>query len=118
MQYWCRVLSGTRPERPESCPGAVFKLMERCWAQSATDRPTSAALKMDIQDAYAADIAAQAVQELDVQNLCVVCLEGPAEFALLPCGHKCVCEEHAAVVCVQGKCPLCCMPVRAYNKIW
>jgi hypothetical protein len=112
------VSDGLRPERPDRCPNAVFQLMSQCWSPRPADRPSFASLKMHIQDAYAAEVAAQAAREHDEQNLCIICLERSAEFALLPCGHKCVCEEHAAAVFRLGECPLCRNSVTSFNKIF
>ncbi len=112
------VLAGARPDQPEECPSAVWQVMEECWKQSAGDRPTWASLKMRIQDAYGAEMAAQAARERDEQSLCVVCLEKLADFALLPCGHKCVCQDDAAVMCNQGMCPICRTPVHASIRIF
>jgi hypothetical protein len=114
----CRVLDGVRPERPQNCPDAVFKLMEQCWKQSAAKRPTFAELKMDVQDAYASEIAAEIVRLHDEDSLCVVCLERQANYALLPCGHKCVCEDDAAAICKQGTCPVCRSHVHTHQRIW
>jgi hypothetical protein len=118
MHIWCRVLAGVRPERPENCPDAVFSLMNQCWQQDPAERPTFADLKMDIQDAYAEEIAVQAAQEQDEENLCVVCMEMPADFALFPCGHKCVCDEDGAHICRRGICPICRSVVQSYSRIW
>ena len=112
------VLDGERPARPEQCPEAVWQLMQQCWSQSAGDRPTFGALKMLVQDAYAAEAAAQAVEERNKHAACVVCLEHCADFALLPCGHKCVCEDHAAAMLAQGTCPLCRERVQSFNRIF
>jgi hypothetical protein len=97
--------------------------MQSCWAGRAGERPTFGALKMALQDAYGAEVAAQAldahrrVHSNDDEGLCVLCLESRADFALLPCGHMCVCERDAAVVCGQGTCPLCRAPVSGCNRI-
>ena len=107
-----------RPERPPKCPDGVFQLMSQCWSPRPADRPSFASLKMHIQDAYAAEVAAQAAREHDEQNLCVVCLERPAEFALLPCGHECVCGGDAAAVFRLGACPVCRTPVTSSVKIF
>lgn len=39
-------------------------------------------------------------------NLCVVCLEGLANHAPVPCGHKVLCENCVSELEVQ-RCPLC-----------
>ena len=114
----CRVLAGARPGQPANCPDRISRLMEQCWKESPAERPAFSNLKMDIQDAYAAEIATHAAAESDDQNLCVVCLEKQTDFALYPCGHKCVCEEHAMDMCNRGMCPVCRTPVQSHLRIW
>jgi hypothetical protein len=47
------------------------------------------------------------------RQLCAVCLDAEAVVAMVPCGHVCLCEPHAAVLqahCKGGhcqKCPMC-----------
>ncbi len=113
-----RVLAGIRPTQPLECPDTVHLLMEQCWKPKAAQRPTFADLKIGIQDAYAAETAAQAVQDCNEQSLCVVCLDKQADFALFPCGHKCVCEDDSALISRQGTCPVCRAPVQSHQRIW
>ena len=117
-----RVLAGVRPQAPQQCPNRVLKLMESCWREGAAERPTFDRIKMDLQDAYGdemiCEMASQAAQERDEQSLCVVCMESEGDFALLPCGHKCVCEVDAAAMCIQGKCPICWGQVHSFNRIF
>ena len=112
-----------RPERPQSCPEPVYRLMQECWKQKPADRPSFTKLKMDIHDAYAAEVAEQALQDHYEQSLCVVCMEKQADFALLPCGHECVCEVGAAGVSGStergpGACPICRKTVNTYKRIY
>ena len=44
---------------------------------------------------------------------CVVCLERAAKAVLAPCGHRCVCAEHAASL-VGKACPVCRAAVESY----
>ncbi len=118
MMHVHRVYEGMRPQRPSDCPDSIFTIMEQCWKQRAVERPMFSRLKMDIQDAYAAEIAAQAAQERDEQSLCVICLDKQATFALYPCGHKCVCEADASLISRQGTCPVCRTPVQSELRIW
>jgi hypothetical protein len=118
VSRWYRVIAGVRPEKPDKCPDTIFKLMEQCWQQDPAERPTFASLKMDIQDAYAAEVAPQAAQQEDEENLCVVCMENQAECALIPCGHKCVCEEDATAMCRLGVCPICRCVIQSHMKIF
>ena len=38
---------------------------------------------------------------------CVVCLNSPAQCALVPCGHQIVCVDCSARVEASGVCPVC-----------
>ena len=51
----------------------------------------------------------------DDEGLCVVCLDRQATHALLPCGHRCACEEHAPGL---DPCPICRTPVQGRNRIF
>ena len=53
------------------------------------------------------------------KKLCVVCEDGPADYALLMCGHRCLCVD-----CVKhfepggGRdCPLCRQPIERTMRI-
>ncbi len=101
----------------------MWRVITQCWAARAADRPNFAALKMDLHEAYGAEVAAQAVQERELhereQALCVVCLEEQADFALLPCGHKCLCERDSrAIMRAQRICPLCRLAARDAHRIY
>jgi hypothetical protein len=72
---------------------------------------------MDLQDAYAAEIAARRERESD-ENLCVCCMDKQADHAVLPCGHKCVCADDTRAVVRMGTCPVCRATVRSCAKIW
>ncbi len=52
------------------------------------------------------------------QGLCVVCMEKPADFAVIPCGHKCLCKVHADVMRQRNECPVCRASVHACFQIW
>jgi hypothetical protein len=43
------------------------------------------------------------------QPECVVCLDNPAVMACIPCGHQCLCSEHAGAYASDGErtCPCC-----------
>jgi chromosome segregation ATPase len=52
------------------------------------------------------------------QGLCVVCMEKPADFAVVPCGHKCLCKVDADVMRHRNECPVCRASVHACFQIW
>ena len=95
-----RVIGGDRLERPlqpTECPDGVFSTMQKCWITQVRDRPTFAHVKNLI------------LQEFVKEGECCICLHKFSLgnlLALIPCGHRCVCPEHAAMVS-GGPCPLC-----------
>ena len=97
-----RVAGGHRLERPMTpteCPPGVFSVMLKCWEEEAEARTTFAELKSIIL-----------VVRVGRQGECCICLERKLLselLALVPCGHRCVCADHAMHI-VGHPCPMCC----------
>jgi hypothetical protein len=97
-----RVVAGHRLERPMTpteCPPRVFGVMLKCWEQEAKARPTFAEVKRMILSEF----------RVGRQGECCICLERKILsdlLALVPCGHRCVCANHASHV-VGRPCPMC-----------
>ena len=70
---------------------------QECWAANARERPDFFRLRLRLQDAF---------RDLSSQGECVICLGAPAVAVLIPCGHRCVCPDHARGL-VGGACPIC-----------
>ena len=81
--------------------------LQDCWARRPSERPAFTALRLRLQDAFREVAPSSPVAE------CVVCLERPAVAVLAPCGHRCVCEQHAADL-VGGACPMCRAAVESF----
>jgi hypothetical protein len=46
--------------------------------------------------------------DVNISNECCICLENLSNYALVPCGHKCVCEEDAQKLLIDSDvCPVC-----------
>jgi len=90
--------------------------MESCWAPLASGRPSFQRLKLVLQDAFALAFAEGAVEQ-EGGGMCVVCLERVASMALVPCGHRCVCEECAPFLPGIG-CPICRAPVEKSVRVF
>ncbi|KAF7290843.1 hypothetical protein MIND_01325500 [Mycena indigotica] len=45
-----QVIQGNRPDRPNTIPDALWKLMEECWAANPSDRPTTTQLVFRLRD--------------------------------------------------------------------
>mmetsp|Transcript_49784 Transcript_49784/g.119356 ORF Transcript_49784/g.119356 Transcript_49784/m.119356 type:complete len:459 (+) Transcript_49784:160-1536(+) len=67
------VCAGVRLERPLSCPAAVFAVMLRCWRAEPASRPSFEAIKLLLQDAF----AAAASLSLRMSHLCECRLDQP-----------------------------------------
>mmetsp|Transcript_21435 Transcript_21435/g.71002 ORF Transcript_21435/g.71002 Transcript_21435/m.71002 type:complete len:260 (-) Transcript_21435:271-1050(-) len=50
-----------------------------------------------------------------LDGLCVICLDKQAKMACVPCGHKCLCEDHSAGL---RACPICRTNVQTVLKIY
>ncbi len=97
-----RVAAGHRLERPMTpteCPPGVFGVMMKCWAQEEKARPTFVEVKRMILSEF----------RVGRQGECCICLEKKLLsdlLALVPCGHRCVCANHAPHI-VGRPCPMC-----------
>jgi len=62
-----------------------------------------------LEKLYAACPVREAANEHNAHcNVCVVCMDAPATHAFVPCGHRCVCEQHAdSLMASDMACPLC-----------
>ena len=78
------------------------------------------------------------VGDEDPTNQCVWCLDNPATHCFIPCGHRCVCQEHAELLCssstnsarndsgggdrgtpeVRRCCPICRQPIQGSLRIY
>jgi serine/threonine protein kinase len=97
-----RVSAGHRLERPMTpteCPPGIFGVMLKCWEQEAEDRPTFAEVKRMILSEF----------RMGRHRECCICLERKLLsdlLALVPCGHRCVCANHASYL-IGHPCPMC-----------
>jgi hypothetical protein len=66
-----------------------------------------------------AKLAGAVDQEKDEEVQCVVCMEDAADYAFLPCGHRCVCRTDAEMIHTSTRtCPICRQPTQSFNKIF
>jgi serine/threonine protein kinase len=97
-----RVVGGhrlDRPMTPTECPPGVFGVMLKCWEEEAKARPTFAEVKRMILSEF----------RVGRQGECCICFERKLLselLALVPCGHRCVCENHASYI-IGNPCPMC-----------
>eukprot|EP00756_Hemistasia_phaeocysticola_P034818 Hpha_TRINITY_DN16543_c0_g1::TRINITY_DN16543_c0_g1_i7::g.136090::m.136090 len=99
------VTQGTRLEKPADCPDVVFReIMLPCWNKGPGTRPTLEKLHTTIREKQAellVQTAGAAVAE------CVICMDDPAKFAVVPCGHQCVCKKAVCQAAARQGCPIC-----------
>lgn len=53
-----------------------------------------------------------AVKPIFDESRCVICMDAPATYTLLPCRHACMCRD--CMPHIQGRCPLCRLHVESY----
>lgn len=113
------VRQGQRLAQPEGCPAVVYEVMMACWTDRPARRPPFLRLRTALQDALAQISAAQQQQGQDAREAsCVVCLEHAPCVALLPCGHRCLCDSAACKAAVQSTCPICRSNVASMVQIY
>jgi large subunit ribosomal protein L40e len=105
-----RVVAGQRLERPTQpteCPEGVFGVMARCWAARANDRPAFAEVKRLMLEELKREREAKC-------SICDSTVAVRDMFALVPCGHRCVCGDHD----LRGRvCPICQQDVREVLRV-
>jgi hypothetical protein len=54
------------------------------------------------------------------ETMCVVCFDAPKEYAIVPCGHQCVCEACAELMTKARTpmCPVCRGPIRETMRVF
>ena len=54
------------------------------------------------------------------ETMCVVCFDAPKEYAIVPCGHQCVCARCAEQLTKTRTpmCPVCREPIRETVKVF
>lgn len=49
----------------------------------------------------------EALDAIELAPVCIACLDAPAVLAAVPCGHRCLCLQHATALAGHSKCPVC-----------
>ena len=65
----------------------VYIIMQTCWQHQPKDRPSMPEIHASLQETFA-----EASCTLQGESKCIVCLDALAVVAMMPCGHRCVCE--------------------------
>jgi hypothetical protein len=94
---------GERLERPEESSREIYNIMQNCWLEAPTDRPTFQSLSDELQRLV--ERPSSAVSEA---NECQVCMAAARYGRPRPCGHHCVCEEcYGNLRAGDSTCPIC-----------
>jgi len=55
----------------------------------------------------------------DESLLCVICITNPSSHVITPCGHMCLCDEHAELLLQRNDpCPVCRMDINSIVKVY
>ena len=84
-------------------------------------RMRSGALRMQqVQAQLGVSPAAPAPHPDAEETMCVVCFDAPKEYAIVPCGHQCVCARCAEQLTKTRTpmCPVCRGPIRETMKVF
>jgi serine/threonine protein kinase len=105
-------ISGQRPNAA-LLPANLRKIIVCGWSADPDVRPTMLEI-LSVLSPATADMAEDEAQQKEEENLCIICLDRHRTHILIPCGHWCLCEEHAQ----QGKCPICRTDVASSNRVF
>ena len=86
-----------------------------------TLRMQSDALRLqEAQQRLGNTVAAPTSQPDAEETMCVVCFDAPREYAIVPCGHQCVCARCAEQLTKTRTpmCPVCRGPIRETMKVF
>jgi len=117
-----KVMAGRRLSRPPDCPTAVFDLISSCFQTSPVSRPSFQKLKIGLQDCLVAIKKGvkdpDEKESLNIDQSCVICLTRDKVIALLPCGHKCLCDSLQCLEAIREVCPICRGKVEGHQRIF
>lgn len=89
-------------------PDWLWQIVSDCWASSPKGRPTFAALSTRLGTGALTAASPE----------CVICMDTVASHAIVPCGHKIVCERCAPAAVAGGRCPACRAEIQSAIKIF
>ena len=94
----------------------LHSIEEDCVATTVLNLADLTTIEPDDDSSEFIDVASSSVA---TALTCVVCFHGASEFAIVPCGHRCLCENCSAKFkSGASNCPVCRGPVRETLKIF
>jgi len=89
---------------------------------TAVSRPSFQKLKIGLQDCLVAIKKGvkdpDEKESLNIDQSCVICLTRDKVIALLPCGHKCLCDSLQCLEAIREVCPICRGKVEGHQRIF
>ena len=107
--------------RPARAHAAAFALsVSACAARAFATEPFTADHEWRRGRAARSAAAAAAAPPPSTAKLCVVCDDAPADYALLMCGHRCLCGDCVKHFQPGGgrECPMCRQPIERTMRIY
>ena len=113
LQVMFAISQSRRPDL-ELLPAALRPIVADGWASAVEKRPTMLEM-LEVLSPAAAHLASEEQEQKQDTVLCVVCIDAPRTNVLIPCGHLCLCEEHAQAT---QQCPICRSHVDSQHRVF
>jgi hypothetical protein len=105
--------------RPAPSPALAARRATPAAPAPAAPRVSSA--RASASEPVAAPVTPVTTAE-QAQPECIICLTGRPSHAIIPCGHRCLCDDAACTAAFQpsrrAKCPLCRTPVQGLLHVF
>jgi serine/threonine protein kinase len=118
------IVAGMKLPAPDGCPAAVFeRCVLPCLATAANDRPDFTRLLQALRVVQEELLVQEAAESpTRAERMCCICLTSRSCYAIIPCGHQCLCEGVECTAAFQpprhAHCPICRTPVTSLLHVF
>jgi serine/threonine protein kinase len=118
------IVAGTKLAAPAGYPAAVFeRCVLPCLATAANDRPDFTRLLQALRVVQEELLIQEATENpTQAERMCCICLTSRSCYAIIPCGHQCLCEGVECTAAFQpprrAHCPICRTPVTSLLHVF
>jgi serine/threonine protein kinase len=118
------IVAGTKLAAPAGYPAAVFeRCVLPCLATAANDRPDFTRLLQALRVVQEELLIQEATENpARAERMCCICLTSRSCYAIIPCGHQCLCDGAGCTAAFQpphrAHCPICRTPVTSLLHVF